>query len=178
MSNRQTVRSRQQRAVVKGSVNGRLTLYAMMFMCVLVLVTGFFFAARQHFSSMDYGIRNSRLRKQLDDLETEKRRLLLAREVSLSPAEIKKAARKLGIGNVDGEIVQAAVAVKDAKSVVPSPSLVERTSRERITAFSAVPAAFMPNVRKSLTSEKQAKRETGDKLKKGELPFSTAIASR
>ena len=35
-------------------------------------------------------MKNSRLRKQIDDLESEKRRLLLAREVSLSPAEIDR----------------------------------------------------------------------------------------
>ncbi len=71
-----------------------------MFVCLVVVIAGFFLAARQHFSSMDYGMRNSKLRKQLDDLESEKRRLLLAREVSLSPAEIKKAAQKLGVDDL------------------------------------------------------------------------------
>src|SRR3954468_22313342 len=65
--------------------------------CVTVLVCGFFFAARQHFSSMDFGMKNSRLRKQIDDLESEKRRLLLAREVSLSATELKKAATRAKI---------------------------------------------------------------------------------
>ena len=64
--------------------------------CGLTPVSGFFLAGRQHFSSMDYGMKNSRLRKQIDDLQAEKRRLLLAREISLSPAEIKKAAKKVG----------------------------------------------------------------------------------
>ncbi len=65
--------------------------------CGLILLTGFFFAGHQHFSSMDYGIRNSRLRKQLDDLRAEKQRLLYTREVSQSPNEIKKAAKKAGV---------------------------------------------------------------------------------
>ena len=65
-------------------------------LCGALLVAGFFFAARQHFSSMDYSIRNSRLRKQLDELEAEKRRLLLAKEISLSPAELMKAAKRIG----------------------------------------------------------------------------------
>ena len=45
---------------------------------------------------MDYGFKNSKLKKQLEDLEAEKRRLLLAREVTLSPFEIQKVSRSLG----------------------------------------------------------------------------------
>src|SRR5215470_3972866 len=71
-------------------------LYSLTLICGTILVAGFFFAARQHFSTMDYGIKNSRLRKQVDELEAEKRRLLLNKEISLSPAELMKAAKKLG----------------------------------------------------------------------------------
>lgn len=65
--------------------------------CGLVLVVGFFFAARSHFSSIDFGIKNSKLRKQIDELESDKRRLILAKEIAMSPAEIKKAAKKIGL---------------------------------------------------------------------------------
>lgn len=65
--------------------------------CGLILVVGFFFAARQHFSSMDYGIRNSKLKKQIEELETDKRQLMLAKEIALTPSEIKKAAQKIGL---------------------------------------------------------------------------------
>ena len=65
--------------------------------CASIMAAGFFFAARQHFTSMEFGIKNSKLRDQLKDLEAEKRRLLLAREVSLSPLAIRKAARGLGL---------------------------------------------------------------------------------
>ena len=75
----------------------RWRTYLLMGFCLVLLVSGFFFAGRQHFSSMDYGMKNSRLRKQVDQLEAEKRRLLLTKEVSLSPAEIKKAAAKVGM---------------------------------------------------------------------------------
>ena len=71
---------------------------ALTLLCGVILVSGFFFAARQHFSSMDYGIQNSRLRRQVDELEAEKRRLLLNREISLSPSEMIKAARKFAGG--------------------------------------------------------------------------------
>lgn len=59
--------------------------------CGAVLACGFFFAARQHFSSMELGIKNSQLRKQLADLEAENRRLSLAKEVAISPMAIRKA---------------------------------------------------------------------------------------
>ncbi len=65
--------------------------------CGIILVVGFFFAARQHFSSIDYGIKNSRLKKQIEELETDKRQLILAKEIALTPSEIKKAATKLGL---------------------------------------------------------------------------------
>lgn len=71
--------------------------YSLIAMCMLLFVAGLFVAGRQHFSSMDYGMKNSRLRKQVDELESEKRRLLLARETFMSPAEIKKAAKRVGL---------------------------------------------------------------------------------
>lgn len=64
--------------------------------CGLILVVGFFFAARQHFSSIDFSIKNSRLKKQIDELEDAKRRLILEKESAMTSAEIKKAAQKIG----------------------------------------------------------------------------------
>jgi len=69
----------------------------LMIVCGLFLAVGFFFAARQHFASIEYGIKNSKLRKQIDDLEADKRRLVLAKEIALSPGEIKRAAKKIGL---------------------------------------------------------------------------------
>jgi hypothetical protein len=64
--------------------------------CVGMVAAGFFFAARQHFATMEFGLKNSELRKQAENLEAERRRLILAKEVSLSPGEIKVTASKLG----------------------------------------------------------------------------------
>jgi len=69
--------------------------YLLMVICTCLLVGGLFMAGRLHFASMDYGIKNSRMRKQIEDLEAEKRRLLLQREIALSPMEIKKAVNRL-----------------------------------------------------------------------------------
>ena len=84
-----------------------------MIVCSAILVVGFFFAAKQHFASIEFGIKNSRLRSQIDELEAEKRRLLLAKEVALSPGEIKKAARRIGFTKMTAaniELVQASAA--------------------------------------------------------------------
>ena len=104
-----------------------------MAVCGLMLVTGLFFAARHHFVSMDYGMRNSRLRKQVEELEAEKRRLLLAREVSLSPGEIKKAAKKTGLTDPSATAVVAQVSTSTREKAAPpvkpeDKSLVIRTA--------------------------------------------------
>ena len=65
--------------------------------CGLVLVAGFFFAARQHFSSIDFSIKNSKLKKQIDELEDAKRNLILEKESAMTSAEIRKAAQKIGL---------------------------------------------------------------------------------
>jgi AAA15 family ATPase/GTPase len=70
--------------------------YATATICCTVLVAGFFLAARQHFSSMEYGLQNSKLRRTLDELQSEKRKLLVTREVSMSPIELRKAVRRIG----------------------------------------------------------------------------------
>ncbi|MFL6468787.1 MAG: hypothetical protein ACJ72Z_12585 [Pyrinomonadaceae bacterium] len=65
--------------------------------CASIVAAGFFFAARQHFSTMEFGLKNSKLRKQVEDLEAERRRLILAKEVSLSPVEVTRNAQRIGL---------------------------------------------------------------------------------
>jgi hypothetical protein len=87
----------QAHAASPSEANFNLHYFLLVLLCGAVIAAGFFFAARQHFMSMDYGFKNSKLKKQLEDLEAEKRRLMLAREVSLSPAEIRKASRTVAL---------------------------------------------------------------------------------
>lgn len=70
--------------------------YLVATVCCALIVAGFLLAARQHFSSMEYGLQNSKLRRQLDDLQSENRRLLLNREVAVSPVELRKAVKRIG----------------------------------------------------------------------------------
>ncbi|CAN5585724.1 hypothetical protein BH10ACI2_BH10ACI2_10920 [soil metagenome] len=102
----------------------RWPTFVLMGACGVVLLSGFFLAGRQHFASMDIGMKNSRLRRQIDELEGEKRRLLLGREVALSPAEIKKAVKKIGLTDAlstEGQVAQVAATTKD-KAVPPVPA--------------------------------------------------------
>lgn len=115
---------RQKPIAAQSSRKGWRT-YLMMFVCASLLVAGFFLAARQHFSSMDFGIKNSRLRKHIDDLEAEKRRLLLARETSLSPAEIKRVAKKAGLVEYSAQVTDVAQKIAPP----PAPATTRQTAK-------------------------------------------------
>jgi hypothetical protein len=91
--------------------------------CGLILVVGFFFAARSHFASIDFGIKNSKLRKQIEELEADKRRLILSKEIALSPGEIKKAAKKLGLAEMTASNIEV---------YRPNPNLKEKSKTEKL----------------------------------------------
>jgi hypothetical protein len=91
--------------------------------CGLILVVGFFFAARSHFASIDFGIKNSKLRKQIEELEADKRRLILSKEIALSPGEIKKAAKKLGLTEMTASNIEV---------YRPKPEAKEKSKTEKL----------------------------------------------
>ena len=138
MIKRNESKANQEKSVKSNS--RRWATYSLVLVCCLTLASGFFFAARQHFSSMDYGMKNSRLRKQVDELEAEKRRLILAREVSLSPGEIKKAAKKAGMMEpVTAESDVAQLASSTREKAVPTTPAAARSMVIKTAAVSAVP---------------------------------------
>lgn len=92
-----------------------------------VLVAGFLLAAKNHFTSIDYCIKNSELKKQLGELESEKRRLMLARETVLAPGEIKKAARRLGLVEMTAMNIEAVEPQQAPATIAPSNPLIRRT---------------------------------------------------
>ncbi len=102
--------------------------------CGCVIAVGFFFAARQHFTSMDFSIKNSRLREQLQNLETEKRRLLLAREIASSPLYIRKAASAMGMRETAEvaavQIAQSKTATKNTIAALESSKAVAAKSSD------------------------------------------------
>ncbi len=121
MQNSNAVRTRSRTAAIPARELS-WSFMLLVVICAGVVAVGFFFAARQHFTSMDFGIKNSNLREQLQNLETEKRRLILAREVALSPMAIRKAADAIGMREVTET---AAVQLTNNKATINnnSPSL-------------------------------------------------------
>ena len=115
---------------------------------------------------MDYGIRNSRLRKQIDDLRAEKQRLLYTKEVSLSPNEIKKAARKTGLFN-NNDASKPAFAPELASARPnrhPSPSAIAETKPTVIKTGSSVPV--LPKAVKAVevvARKEEPQKRTADK---------------
>ena len=133
----------------------RWPTFVLIVACGLMLVTGLFFAGRQHFSSMDFGMKNSRLRKQIDDLQAEKRRLLLKREVALSPSEIKKAAMKVWLA--------------DPMTAQPELAKASATSKAKATPALATDLQPKPMIIKTV-SVKPAKSTSTPVLAKCEIP--------
>lgn len=110
--------------------------------CGCIIAAGFLLAARQHFVSMDLGMKNSKLRKQLDELESENRRLTLAREIAQSPAEITKTAKSLGF--VETVIAPASPIQIAAASNTPASALraVTNTSGQAVSEKSLVKTSY------------------------------------
>ncbi len=128
----------------------RARSYLLFAICAFVLVAGFFFAGRQHFSSMDYGMKNSQLRKQIDQLESEKRRLLLAREVSMSPAEIKKSAKRIGIfGEQTGTPTLTLASAPAKERNAPSTNAPENPLITKTVASEPAPKPVVANYQKN-----------------------------
>ena len=140
MKKRTPPNTRHSSLSTRGIGNLPLSYLVVIAICGCVIAAGFLLAARQHFMSMDLGMKNSKLRKQLEDLETEQRRLMLAREVALSPKEITKTARDLGfVGTLD-EMLAAPVpaiasggrpTVVKTKAIPGTPAGVTKTAYHR-----------------------------------------------
>jgi len=144
--------------------------------CGLILVVGFFFAARQHFSSIDFGIKNSKLRKQIEELESSKRRLILAKEIALSPAEIKRAAQKIGLremtaSNIEvyrlnaGSTEKPAEKPKIEKAVEEKVKQADSTKSVEIKKEDKKPEKEIPAEKKPQSDKDKTIKEVKDKTK-------------
>ncbi|MGI8544920.1 MAG: hypothetical protein ACR2MD_15785 [Aridibacter sp.] len=123
--------------------------------CGLLLIVGFFYAARSHFSSMEYAMKNAELRKQIDDLQSEARRLKLAREIALSPAEIKIAAEKFGLTTMTARNIE----VLETKPVEKSFENLDKKENDRDVKSKSEPKS-------DSDLKKKDKRETSTKSDK------------
>jgi len=141
----------------------------LMFACVMCVIVGFFFAARQHFSSIDFSIKNSRLRKMSEELESDKRRLLLSKEIALSPSEIKKAAQKIGFKAMTASSLEflRPSAAKQEKPRVEKPDAAKL--KQPLAGKNVEPAAAekvsVKKIREEKPAEAKIKKETSQSAK-------------
>lgn len=157
-------RNRRSTSKGKASSGSHIRVYGTMALAGAIVVSGFFLAATQHFSFWDFSIKNSRLRRQIDELQAEKRRLLVAREVSLSPAEIKKAAEKAALLTTGPAPIAQAVSKPGSAATVAvqrkEPATTPAASAVMRTTF--VRPALQPNapvqVAKRTTVESERRR--------------------
>jgi hypothetical protein len=106
MKRRNTYRNRHTSNALSVPNGFSWTYFLITIVAGLIFATGLFFAARQHFVAMELGIKNAKLRNQLNDLENEKRRLVLERTVARTPQHLKKNAKALGFRE-DTELAEA-----------------------------------------------------------------------
>ena len=148
--------------------------------CGCVLAAGFFLAARQHFNSMDLGMQNSKLRKQLEDLESENRRLTLAREIAISPAEITRTARHLGFLEVGALAADLPIPLSNT-GAAPAPvrATIIRSTTEGSTPSSLTKTAYQRPVKEPIaeTPFKQSAKKEAAKTKATRLELNT-VAKR
>ena len=79
---------------------GLLNRLAALLLCGLILASGFLYAARQHFAALEFGYQSEGLRRDRQKLLEDQRRLLLEREEAASPARLERAARQIGMQQV------------------------------------------------------------------------------
>jgi len=140
MKKRNSPRLASPSAHIAERTNSTVLYVLLTIACAAFLATGFFFAARQHFAAMDLGMKNSTLRKQIEEMEGQKRQLVLAREMVRSPAEMKRIASNKGFRQRDAAAMT--IAMSTSKSASP---LVERTSLVKPTTAGPKPVkAFLP----------------------------------
>jgi len=136
--------------------------------CGLLLVVGFFFAARQHFASFDFRVKNSRLKKKVEELEADKRRLMLAKEIALSHTEIKKAAKKIGLTDVPGNktvVLPTNTSIQEKPR--PEKSLAEKPKQ---ASSASAKAEETKREAKKLESKAKKSQELKDKQDKNKTP--------
>lgn len=124
--------------------SGQLTwkFYTVATACVILLLGSLLFAARNQFASITFGFKNAELRKNLEDLQAEKRRLTLDKEKAISPAEISRAAQKLGFTQMTANNIEA---------VQTRPEVAKNTKP------GAAPATMVASLKDSAPAKKVAK---------------------
>jgi len=122
--------------------------------CGLLLATGFFWAARQHFGAMDYGMKNAKLRRDIKFLKEEEGRLMEEKEEALNPAVIRQRGEKRGLKNLAVEHLAAVSAPPDKVAMIASP---KASVKEKMEKTESMPAGKMSEEAKLEEKNKETK---------------------
>lgn len=125
--------------------------------CAAFLAAGFFFAARQHFAAMDLGMKNSKLRKQVEEMEAQNRQLVLAREIGRSPAEVKRIASNKGFREKEATLATTISTASNAGR------LVQKTSSIASTSVHKPLKAFMATVKQRPSEKVESKTKPANR---------------
>ncbi len=106
MANRKQIKERTGEKVKREQAPIPWQYFAMGLLCAGIMGVGFFFAAKQHFSSVDLSMKNSNMRKVRQGLEDEQRKLRVEREEVSAPATIEKAGLKIGLRKFTSDAFQ------------------------------------------------------------------------
>ncbi len=176
MQNPSAIRTRP-RAASSAARELSWSFMLLVILCTCVVAVGFFVAARQHFTSMDYGIKNSKLREQLQNLETEKRRLMLAREVAQSPLAIRKAAKNAGLRE-NTEVAATTISSKAVEKTVAT--LISTSSAEKVAKVNTTPAVVRTTLSVPVQTRPTQPKSTGEtrsRIVDGSRKEKTEVAS-
>ncbi len=138
-------------------------------------------AARLHFSSIDFGIQNAKLRRHVEKLKSEKRRMILEREIAISV--ISKSAIRLGFRESTAnniEVVTYRKPVETTTQTISSDQKVASAFAQAETLFEQKPTkSSLPEkgVRKTIINEPKVKfqnEKTGKKARRLDIDDETA----
>jgi hypothetical protein len=176
MKRRNTYRNRTSASADNRPAFFSWSHFAITAIAAVVLAAGLFFAASQHFRSMEFGIKNAKLRSQLAELENEKRRLELSREIALTPSELKRNAKTLGFRDASEFVAVAAKPQPDAPvNAVAEVAKLENDKSDKAVITKAAVADSRP---KAETKTAADTRQRTVSPKTPEKPAKLAVDSR
>ena len=185
MKDRRQVRPAAPSAGERTAERMPISYYLLVFLCGCILAVGMLFAARQHFMAMDLGMQNSKMRRQVDELRYENRRLLLEKETANSPAAISRAVRNSIRPDATSDTVE--IAARSAKNTKPETSVVATAAaaapRQNVPASrsvagtSVVPTAYQRPAKAGVPTKAAAKPLAG-KAADTKKPDLSAVAKK
>ncbi|HEV7644219.1 MAG TPA: hypothetical protein VGO50_09785 [Pyrinomonadaceae bacterium] len=129
MANRKQIKERTSEKVKREQAPIPWQYFAMGLLCAAIMAVGFFFAAKQHFSSVELSMKNSDMRKAKQNLEAEQRKLRVEREEVSAPATIERAGLKIGLRKFTSDDFQFIDAMKNAPQPDSAKTIADNKSK-------------------------------------------------